>query len=232
MELNADFDRAVTVDSARGGWQPTPFAGIERLTLDRLADEQVTRATSLVRFAPSGTFGAHTHGGGEEIFVLGGVFSDEAGDYPAGSYLRFPPGSVHQPFSRDGCVLFVKTWQFAPDDEATLILDTRRQGWRPGLVPGLAVMPLHQHGPSHTALVRWQPGTRFESHPHPGGEEIYVIDGVFSDETGDYPAGTWLRNPRGSWHCPYSEHGALILVKTGHLGQRTCWEAHRDALLA
>ncbi|MFC3607998.1 cupin domain-containing protein [Stutzerimonas tarimensis] len=224
MQLNADFSFPARVDSAFVAWQPTPYPGISRLTFDRLGD-QVVRATSLVRFDPDSTFGAHEHGGGEEIFVLGGVFSDEQGDYPAGSYLRFPPGSRHQPFSRKGCVLFVKTWQFAPDDRDSLVLDTRRQHWRPGLVEGLSILPLHQHGEEHTALVRWQPGTRFNPHGHPGGEEIYVIDGVFSDETGHHPAGTWLRNPRDSWHTPYSLEGALILVKTGHLARANCWDA-------
>jgi anti-sigma factor ChrR (cupin superfamily) len=68
-----------------------------------------------------------------------------------------------------------------------------------------------------TSLVRWAPGTRFQPHSHPGGEEILVLDGVFQDEHGDYPAGSWLRNPPGSIHRPWSDPGCTIWVKTGHL---------------
>ncbi|MEM1391261.1 MAG: cupin domain-containing protein, partial [Pseudomonadota bacterium] len=67
------------------------------------------------------------------------------------------------------------------------------------------------------ALVKWEPGTVFNPHRHWGGEEIFVIEGTFQDEFGDYPKGTWIRNPHLSQHKPFSEEGCLILVKTGHL---------------
>ena len=56
------------------------------------------------------------HGGGEEFLVLEGVFQDEHGDYPAGSYVRNPPTTRHTPGSEPGCVIFVKLWQFDPGD--------------------------------------------------------------------------------------------------------------------
>jgi len=183
--------------------------------LDRIGGE-VARATSIVRYAAGSRFDAHGHPGGEEILVLDGVFSDEHGDYPAGSYLRNPPGSRHAPFSREGCTLFVKLWQFAPDDLESVRINTRSAAYRPGLVPGLTVLPLHEHAGVSTALVRWAPQTRFNTHTHPGGEEILVLEGVFRDEDGEYPAGSWLRNPRWSRHTPYTgPEGALIYVKVG-----------------
>lgn len=186
--------------------------------LDRVGDE-VARATSIVRYAADSRFDAHVHGGGEEIFVLDGVFSDERGDYPAGGYLRNPPGSSHAPFSREGCTLFVKLRQFAADDTLAVHIDTSAAEWYPGMVAGLSVMPLHEHKGVSTALVRWAPRTRFNPHTHPGGEEILVLEGVFSDELGAYPAGTWLRNPRWSSHTPFTgAEGALIYVKVGALG--------------
>jgi anti-sigma factor ChrR (cupin superfamily) len=216
--INADFGQRVVLRPEDRRWQPSPLAGVERQPLDRIGFE-VARATSLVRYAPGSFFKPHVHGGGEEILVLEGVFSDEHGDYPAGSYLRNPPGSTHTPHSTPGCVLFVKLWQFAPDDDQTLRVNTRDEGWQPGLVPGLAVRPLHEHAGVHTALVRWAPQTRFQLHTHPGGEEIYVLDGVFRDELGAYPAGTWLRNPPFSRHQPHTGvEGALIYVKTGAIG--------------
>ena len=101
--------------------------------------------------------------------------------------------------------------------ELLTAIDTATAGFSPGLVEGLSVLPLHSFGTESAALVRWQPGTYFNRHGHMGGEEIYVIEGTFQDEHGDYPAGTWLRNPHGSPHTPFSEEGCLIYVKTGHL---------------
>ena len=180
---------------------------------------EVARATSIVRYAAGSRFDRHVHDGGEEIFVLDGVFSDEYGDYPAGTYMRNPPGTSHAPFSRGGCTLFVKLWQFAADDLVPVRIATATAAWHPGLVAGLSVMPLHEHDGVSTALVRWAPQTRFNTHAHPGGEEILVLEGVFRDEAGEYPAGTWLRNPRGSRHTPYTgAEGALIYVKVGAIG--------------
>jgi anti-sigma factor ChrR (cupin superfamily) len=38
---------------------------------------------------------------------------------------------------------------------------------------------------------------------------------VFQDEHGDYPEGTYLRNPAGSKHMPFSRLGCTIFVKLG-----------------
>jgi anti-sigma factor ChrR (cupin superfamily) len=217
VKVNADFGERVVVDTTASPWVPSPQPGVERILLDRVGEE-VARATSIVRYAPGSRFGPHVHGLGEEFLVLEGLFSDEHGDYPAGTYVRNPPGSAHAPWSESGCTLFVKLRQFCEDDGARVVVDTTQQsGWLPGRVPGLAVRPLHSHGTEHVALVDWAPGTRFSRHVHPGGEEILVLDGVFSDETGRYPRGTWLRNPPWSDHTPFSDEGALIYVKTGHL---------------
>ena len=218
-EFNADFDqRAVVVAPHPGSWVTSPLPGVHRHLLDRVGGE-VARATSIVRYDPGARFDRHVHGGGEEFLVLEGTFSDEQGDYPAGAYVRNPPGSSHAPYSREGCTLFVKLWQFGPGDSRSVRIATREQPWHPGLVPGLAVMPLHEFDGVSTALVRWAPDTRFHPHGHPGGEEILVLEGLFRDEHGEYPAGTWLRNPRWSRHAPFTgKEGALIYVKVGQLG--------------
>jgi anti-sigma factor ChrR (cupin superfamily) len=217
--INAEFEqRVVLPPPGPAEWSASPMTGVTRRMLDRVGGE-VARATSLVRYAPASRFERHEHGGGEEILVLEGVFSDETGDHPAGTYLRNPPGTGHAPFSREGCTLFVKLWQFARGDTHAVRIDTRTADWYPGLVPGLSVMPLHDHEGIGTALVKWAPNTRFAQHTHPGGEEILVLEGLFQDEYGEYPAGSWLRNPRWSRHTPFTgPEGALIYVKTGHLG--------------
>lgn len=216
MQLHADLSQAVWLDTPALAWIPSPMRGVERRLLDRRGEERA-RATSLVRYAPGSRFERHRHDGGEEILVLDGTFSDEHGDYPAGTYLRNPVGSSHTPFSRGGCTLLVKLMQMHPADQRRLVLDTSSDLWQSGLVEGLEVMPLHGFGSEQVALVRWAPGTRFQPHSHPGGEEILVLDGVFQDEHGRYPAGSWLRNPPGSVHGPWSDSGCTIWVKTGHL---------------
>lgn len=218
MQIHADFSARVVLLPGQQQFVPSPLPGVSRVMLDR-AGEEVARATSLVRYEPGSGFSAHRHDGGEEILVLEGVFSDEHGHYPAGTYLRNPPGTTHQPYSEQGCLLLVKLWQFAANDNSPLVLNTKDGNWYQGLVPGLLVQPLHEHNGVNTALVRWAPNTRFNRHTHPGGEEILVLEGLFCDEFGEYPAGSWLRNPRYSNHAPYTgAEGALIYVKTGHLG--------------
>jgi anti-sigma factor ChrR (cupin superfamily) len=107
------------------------------------------------------------------------------------------------------------------DHSRRVVTHWHQAAWHSGLVPGLSALPLWQSSTSGTALVRWAPGTQFNPHRHWGGEEIFVIDGVFEDEYGRYPAGSWLRNPHLSAHRPFSKEGCTIIVKTGHLDVST-----------
>lgn len=216
MQIRAEFNERVVVRPDDQVWVPSPMTGVERMMLDRIGGE-IVRATSLVRYAPGSSFQRHVHGGGEEFLVIDGVFSDETGDFPAGAYVRNPPGTSHAPGTAEGCTIFVKLHQFAPGDSARVVIDTRSAAFRPGLVPGLSVLPLHAFGGESAALVRWAPGTHFTSHRHWGGEEILVVEGVFEDEHGRYPEGSWIRSPHLSQHTPFSDEGCLIYVKTGHL---------------
>lgn len=217
MQLHSDFSQRVVIRPEQYQFVDSPLAGVSRMMLERAGNE-VARATSIVRYAAGSGYSAHTHKGGEEILVLDGVFSDEHGDYPTGTYLRNPPDTSHQPFSTRGCTLLVKLWQFAEDDTTQLVLNTQQAHWYPGLIDGLSVLPLHEHNGVNTALVRWAANTTFNRHVHPGGEEILVLEGLFCDEQGEYPAGSWLRNPRYSSHTPFTlNDGALIYVKVGHI---------------
>ncbi len=216
MNINADLSRRAVVDSEGLPWVDSPLKGVQRRMLERDGDE-VARATSIVRYAPGSSFAPHTHGAGEEFLVLEGVFSDEHGDFGPGMYVRNPPGSKHTPSSGPGCTIFVKLRQMAPDDQTFVRIDTARASWQPGEVPGLQVMPLSQYGFERVQLLRLAPGTRLERHGHPGGEEIFVIDGAFEDEQGRYARGAWLRNPPGSAHGVLSQDGCTLYVKTGHL---------------
>lgn len=210
-----NFSQKVVIDTSKQNWLESPFQGVWRKSLAR-EEAECGHATSIVRYDAGASFAAHEHPKGEEIFVLEGVFSDETGDYPTGSYLRNPEGFSHAPFSKEGCVLLVKLHQFQDKDSQHLHIDTKNTPWLQGN-GHLQVMPLHNFGTESTALVFWPAGEQFQPHVHAGGEEIYVISGEFIDEHGRYPAGSWIRSPHLSRHNPYVEQDTLILVKVGHL---------------
>jgi anti-sigma factor ChrR (cupin superfamily) len=216
MQIHSDLTARAVVHHDTLPWLDSPIAGVARKMIERDGDE-VARATSIVRYAPGSVFSQHTHGLGEEIVVLEGTFEDEYGRYGPGYYIKNPPGSAHAPSSTDGCTLLVKLRHMQPDDLERVVIDTHNATWHQGLVEGLKVLPLAAFATENTALVRWSPGTVFNPHRHYGGEEIFVLDGVFEDEFGRYPAGTWIRSPHMSMHKPFSVEGCTILVKTGHL---------------
>ena len=218
MRLNSDFTIRTVIEPKDYHWVDSPMPGVSRMMLDRIGDE-VARATSLVKYEAGSVFSSHVHGGGEEILVLDGTFGDEHGLYPAGTYIRNPIGTSHTPaVGSDGALIFVKLHQFDREDLEQFVINTHDQPFRPGLVEGLSVLPLHQYKSEQVALVRWAPDTQFNTHRHWGGEEILVLEGTFYDEHGEYPEGTWIRSPHMSQHTPFTcSDGALIYVKTGHL---------------
>ncbi|MBN3492919.1 cupin domain-containing protein [Vibrio neptunius] len=213
--LNMNFAQRVVIDTESMPWVASPAKGVWRKPLER-EDAESGHTTSVVRYDAGSRFNTHPHPMGEEIFVLEGIFSDEQGDYPAGSYLRNPPGSQHAPFSDQGCTILVKLNQFDERDSASIRVNTHTQAWLPG-IGGLEVMPLHEFEHEHVALVKWPAGERFQPHRHFGGEEIFVLSGEFADEHGRYPKGSWLRSPHMSEHFPFVEQETIIWVKTGHL---------------
>ena len=205
MELNADFSVPAVVHAAKQPWVSSPTPGVKRRMLFRIGDEKA-RATSIVRYAPDSHFPAHGHPGGEEILVLNGVFQDESGDYPAGSYMRNPPGSGHRPGSQPGCVIFVKLWQFRQDDQAYIALRA-------------AAGILFDNGHEQVRLENWAPNQDVEV-SNAEGLELLVLDGSFSDITESFARLSWLRYPAGR---PLRVHigaeGARVWLKSGLLLQ-------------
>jgi ChrR Cupin-like domain len=219
MELNADFSQRAEVHAARLSWSPSPMAGVERRMLDRVGDE-VARATTIVRYAPNSHFSAHTHGGGEEFLVLDGVFSDEHGDFPAGSYIRNPPTTRHTPRSAPGCTIFVKLWQFDPADRTQVRVDTTGLPFAPAPDrPGVAVMPLFADARETVRLEQWQAGAEI-SLPVPGGIGLLVLDGAFSESGETFEPQSWLRLPAGATlRARAGANACRLWVKTGHLAR-------------
>jgi anti-sigma factor ChrR (cupin superfamily) len=215
--INADFSQRVVVATNDMPWIPSPQAGVERRMLDRIGGE-VARATSLVRYAAASSFPAHEHSLGEEFLVLSGVFSDEHGDYPTGTYVRNPPRSHHAPRTGPGCIILVKLRQMTPDETKRIVIETASAAWQDGGQPGLTRQPLHNVADGETvALERLAPGTRLAELDCPGGEELFILSGDLDDGQGRYGKGTWIRNPPRSRHALGSEGGAIYWVKRGHL---------------
>jgi quercetin dioxygenase-like cupin family protein len=217
MELNADFSRRVVVHAARLPWVASPMAGVERRMLDRIGDE-VARATSIVRYAPGSHFSPHTHGGGEEFFVLEGVFQDEHGEFPAGSYVRNPPTTRHTPGSVPGCILFVKLWQFDLSDRTQVEINTGQMPYRPPTDrPGVELIPLFCDSREEVCLERWAPGAAITM-TVPGGAEVLVLDGGFDDGGDHFEPQSWLRLPPGAvLRATAGAEGCKAWLKTGHL---------------
>jgi quercetin dioxygenase-like cupin family protein len=215
MELHSDFSQRVLIHGDTLPWIASPTAGVDRRMLDRIGGE-VARATSLVRYAPASLFPSHTHGGGEEFIVIEGVFQDEHGDYPAGTYVRNPPTSAHRPGSAEGCMIFVKLWQFDPADrtQVRIGMSDPTPLTDPGR-PGVTIRPLHSDTRETVALELWAPGARIEMDT-PDGAELLVLAGDCV-ESGDLLRRlSWLRIPVGGRiDAVAGEQGARVWVKTG-----------------
>ncbi len=217
MELNAAFPQRAEVHAAALPWIPSPMAGVDRRMLDRIGEE-VARATSIVRYAPESHFSPHTHGGGEEFLVLDGVFQDEHGDYPPGSYVRNPPTTRHQPGSAPGCTIFVKLWQFDADDRTEVRIDTGKQSFAPAAGrPGVEILPLFHDTREDVRLERWAGDTSITL-DLPGGIEVLVLDGGFAEGGESFAPQSWLRLPAGArLTAKAGPDGARVWIKAGHL---------------
>lgn len=104
-QMNPEDQQRVIINTKQVNFRTGLAKGIEVIPLHTFGTENV----ALVKWSAGTTFAKHQHWGGEEIFVLQGVLEDEQGIYPQGTWLRNPPQSVHQPFSREGCLIYVKT---------------------------------------------------------------------------------------------------------------------------
>ena len=217
MNLNADFTKRAAVHAATLDWKASPMPGVERRMLDRIGDE-VARATSIVRYAPGSQFSPHVHGGGEEFLVLEGVFQDEQGDFPAGSYVRNPPQSHHTPGSKPGCTMFVKLWQFDPADRRHVRLDTNKMTLFDAKGRGgVRLMPLFKDAQEDVRLEQWPPGGAIELDPD-GGLEVFVLAGGFREGGENFGPQSWLRLPIGvHFSARVATGGCRAWVKEGHL---------------
>ena len=220
MELNSDFTQRVVIHSEQLEWQPSPMPGVSRRMLDRIGDE-VARATSIVRYAPHSKFSPHIHGGGEEFIVLDGIFQDEHGDYPEGFYVRNPPQSSHTPGSEVGCSIFVKLWQFDPQDRTEVRINMDEVSAVPAPDrPGVLVTPLFKDEREEVQLEEWDAHTKVKIHA-PGGAELLVLEGSFIEGKDTFYSQSWLRVPKNS----------QLLAQTGSQKARVWIKTYQDFVI-
>ncbi|MEP3671704.1 MAG: cupin domain-containing protein [Hyphomicrobiales bacterium] len=217
MELNADFSKRAVVHAAELEWQASPMKGVDRRMLDRIGDE-VARASSIVRYAPESHFSSHVHTGGEEFIVLDGVFQDEHGDFPKGSYVRNPPQSSHTPGSKPGCTIFVKLWQMEQSDRTHVRIDMNKMSSNQFVGrDNVRIMPLFNDGFEDVRLELWDANKSISYVPE-GGLEVFVIEGGFDEGDESFREHSWLRLPVGSsLAANVGGEGAMVWIKEGHL---------------
>jgi len=216
MYVNADFAQRVFVTPEQYQWVDSPQGGVERMMLDRLGAEKA-RATSIVRYAPDSRFSPHSHPGGEEILVLSGTFSDGDGDYPAGWYVRNPPGSSHEPFSHEGATIFVKLWQMPPEEDHRVRIDTGDPASWQQEADGREVCRLFSSESEQVSLQRL-PSSQSLSIKEPGGIEMLVLSGDLRVDGQAYAKDSWIRLPVGDApQLVAGQQGTTFYIKTDHL---------------
>ena len=217
MDVNADFSKRVMLHSDEIEWQASPMAGVDRRRLDRI-DNEADRVTTIVRYAPDSSFSPHIHTGGEEFIVLEGIFEDDYGNWPTGSYIRNPPTSKHQPGSKDGCVIFVKLVQFNPDDRTFVHADIAKLGSvEDRNRDGVKVSPLFKDADEDVRVEYWDANTTVTIDTA-GGAEILVLDGGFKESGDQLRKHSWLRVPAAyEFNAVASNSGAQVWIKSGHL---------------
>ena len=217
MKIAADFSKREIVHSTTLPWVASPMVGVDRRALERVGGE-VARATSIVRYAPGSAFSPHVHTGGEEFIVLDGVFQDEHGDFPAGSYIRNPPESSHTPKSEAGCVIMVKLWQFQPEDRTHVRLQMHAMG--KVAMPehnGIEITPLYKDDIEEVSLLHFDTDASLEISPL-GGAELFVLEGDITEQQDQLTKHSWARLPiNESISIKAGKRGAKVWLKTGHL---------------
>ncbi len=219
MDFNANFTVRASVHAEQNPWVASPTPGVERRMLDRMGDE-IARATSIVRFVAGSSFPPHVHEGGEEYIVIEGVFQDETGDFPVGSYVRNPPQSKHKPSAAEGAIILVKLWQFDPEDRQTVQLQTNDMTAEsvPGR-EGVSVIPLYGDAHENVRIEVWEAGTQLSVDEH-NGFEVFVLEGSFSEDNENFIKDSWLRLPVGhGFKAVAGPEGARVWIKSEHLAE-------------
>jgi hypothetical protein len=215
--INGDLSKRVAVDTRSMVWSASPGADVWRKRVHRVGPQESGQVTSLVRYGAGARFPSHGHPQGEEILVLEGVFSDEQGDWPAGSYLLNPEGFRHSPWSEQGCTLFVKLRQYPGADRQRVALQTGDIPWQHSVRRNVQWKKLYAQEP-YTDFMRleaWDTPAELGQINFPRGAELFVLKGSFADAHGEYGTHSWLRIPAGGALTPISNAYCELYIKEG-----------------
>jgi len=217
MRLNGDLSVRTRVHGGKLEWVPSPAKGVDRRMLFRIGDEKA-RATSIVRYAPGSSFARHGHPGGEEFLVLEGIFQDETGDFPVGTYVRNPPGTAHAPASAPGCTILVKLWQFAEDDNGAQVVRRPGEGEAAAPRPGaISSAILHDDGRELVLVELWDAEGLIAIDVEQG-LELLVLEGDLREGGEPLDRWSWLRIPAGQrFEAKVGSAGARVWLKFGPL---------------
>jgi len=154
---------------------------------------------------------------GTEILVFDGQVEFDGVLLSRHGYARRPTRPDPVVIATTESILFVKRGHIPPEDNFETVLEPHPELWKGRQAGELQTLALHHHGGIAVSLMRYQPGTAAVIRRRIGGEEILILEGTLLDERSAYPRGSWIRNPPGSLHEPFSVEGCLIYLQTGHL---------------
>jgi len=235
--LHDDLAVRVVLPPSEADWQPATRPGLEVRLLEHIGGDS-PRVSVQLRLA-AGTESASLGTSVDlELLVERGEIGCSAGEdedvWPARLYVRLPveeEGASAATLSlsaeeddagegRDGpdaALVYLATGHIAASDTERRRIDTTEPSrWLPGPVAGTEVMPLHGHGTSNVMMIRWLGAVAFRPRLDPLGEEVLVVAGCLHDADGDYPVGTWIRNPVPAWQSWSGDPGTLVYYKSGH----------------
>lgn len=211
MQIHQDYRQCVLLNVQELPWLRSPGGEVLRRMLERDGGESGL-ATSIVKYPPGARFPEHSHPGGEEFWVLDGIFSDQHGDYPAGSYVRNPVNSRHSPASERGCTIFVKLWQMEAEqagcrEHCDLKALSRLKGSSHSLFRDRYEAVSLQQIPAGRVLTV-------------SSSELLLLEGEVQIAKARYPAYSWFRVPPGQTLQIKILKSSWLWLKTGHLEAR------------
>lgn len=224
--LRGDRSRWESVETEELPWEASPSGTVWRRRLHRVGPLEAGQVTSVVRFEPGAIFPAHDHPGGEEILVLEGVFEDDRGTWPSGSYLLNPEGFRHRPASAGGCTLFVKLRQYHGVERRQVGVQCDDIAWVDTEWEGVHQRLLYEDAafPESVCLERWAPGACLPPRCWPAGAEFLTLSGTWEDfRLGAHGTRSWVRIPPGASLEASTSDGCVVYLKAN--GVADLWAA-------
>ena len=240
--VNADFSRRIVELPADALWLPSGQRNIMIRILEYIPGPTARLTAQLHLRSTAPDTRVYSFYGAELLLQRGQLIADNK-QITDGQYLRYPLADARSDchstlrFAAVGSTseqtpetqfsttkepletaeLYLSVGQFAQTDTECRRIDTTDESrWLPGPVAGTEVMPLHLHGKSNSMLVRWTQAAAFQPRLDPLGEEVLVLSGLLRDVQGEYPKGTWIRNPVPAWQAWAGSPGTVVYYKNGH----------------